>query len=65
MNNELQAFARQNLKDGLAQCTEAQILLFKRMHYHKNLNASIDEAVNGMEEDRLDCAMLQVQRTFF
>ncbi len=63
MNDTLRAFAKQQLKDGLAQCTEQQQLLFKRMHSHKNLEATIDEAVDAMPDDRLDWAMQQVERT--
>jgi len=63
MNNQLQDFARQQLKDGLAQCTEAQQMLFKRMYSHKNLEASINDVVDAMPEDKLDWAMQQVERS--
>ena len=63
MNEDLQEFARDQLKEGLAQCTEDQQLLFKRMYSHKNLEASIDEAVDNMPDEKLDRAMGQLKAT--
>jgi len=63
MNNQLQDFARKYILDGLNQLTEANHLIFKRMYSHKNLEASIEEVVANMSEDRLDWAMQQVQRS--
>ena len=63
MNNQLQNFARQQLKDGLSQCTEAQQTMFKRMYSNENLELPIDEVVDNMPESKLDWAMLQVERT--
>ena len=55
MNNELQTFARDNLKKkDLAQCTDEQQLFFKRMYSHKNLKADINNIVDNMPEDKLD-----------
>lgn len=63
MNNKLQEAAREELKKGLAQCTERECLMFKRMHGHGDLEASISDIVDAMDEDRLDGVMIQVQRT--
>ena len=63
MNDQLQEFARNELKDGLKQCTEGQQLLFKRMYSHNNLSANIDELVDIIPEEKLDWAMEQVRRT--
>lgn len=63
MNEQLQEFARKTLIDGLYQLTEDQHLLFKRMYCHENLEASIEEAVANVPEDKLDWAMQQVQRS--
>ncbi len=63
MNNEIQEFARNSLKEGLALCTDAQRHLFKRMYSHDNLELDIIEVVNNMPEEKLDTAVLQVQRT--
>lgn len=63
MNNQLQAFARQNLKDGLAQLPENNQMLFKRMYSHENLDADISDVVDSMPDDKLDWAMQQVERS--
>jgi len=63
MNDTLQEFARQDLKDGLGECNEQQQLLFKRMYSHKNLDASINDVVDNMPVEKLDWAMQQVSKT--
>ena len=63
MNQQLQQFARQKLKEGLAQCTEAEQHIFKRMYSHANLDKPIDEVVEGIPADKLSWAMDQVDRT--
>lgn len=63
MNENLQQYARQTLKDGLAQCTEPQKMLFKRIYSHGNLELPISDVVDKMESDKLDWAMQQVQGT--
>jgi ABC-type uncharacterized transport system fused permease/ATPase subunit len=63
MNEQLQQYARDQLKQGLAQCSEQQQLMFKRMYYHKDLTLPINEVVDKMPVDKLDWAMQQVQRT--
>ncbi len=63
MNEKLQAYARQNLKDGLAQLPERNQMLFKRMYSHKNLEANMNDVVDKMPEDKLDWAMQQVDRS--
>lgn len=63
MNKQLENFARRTLKEGLAQCSGAQQLRFKRMYAHDNLDWPIDDVVDGVEAENLDWAMQQVQRT--
>jgi len=63
MNNQIQDFARQTLKDGLSQLPEDWQLMFKRMYSHENLEASINDVVDSMPEDKLDWAMQQVERS--
>lgn len=63
MNEQLQNFAREKLREGLAQCTDAQLIIFKRMYSPKNMNADISEVVANMSDDKLDWAMQQVDRT--
>ena len=63
MNDQLQTYARDTLKEGLAQCSDGEQLLFKRMYAHGNLDMPINEVVDNMDTDRLDWAMDQVKRT--
>lgn len=63
MNQYLQDCARQFIKDGLAGSTDSNRLLFKRMYSHKDLDAAVDDVVDSMPADKLDWAMLQVDRT--
>ena len=63
MNAQLQKFARDTIKAGLAECSPEQQLLFKRMYANGNLELPIDEVVDDMPEARLDWAMQQVENT--
>lgn len=63
MNDQLQEYAKDALKKGLALCSEGQQMLFKRMYSHKNLSAEINDVVDSIEAEKLDWAMQQVQRT--
>jgi len=63
MNDKLEQFAREDLKSGLAQCTEKEQHIFKRMYSHKNLDLPINEVVDRMAMEKLDWAMQQVDRT--
>ncbi len=63
MNKQLQEFARENLKRGLAQCTEGQQLIFKKMYSFKDLEKDINDVVDNMPEEKLDWAMQQVDST--
>lgn len=57
--------AKTILKDLLSQCTEGQQMMFKRMYCHKNLDFSINEAVDQMDDDKIDWAVSQVERTIY
>lgn len=76
MNDALEAFARQTLKDGLARCTEGQQAVFKLMYSeptdprHRTPEvvarikaADIEDVVDGMFDEKLDWAMEQVEAT--
>jgi hypothetical protein len=63
MNKNLRDYARKEIKEGLAKCTDAQVNLFKRMYSHKNLDRDINDIVDHMSEDSLDRAMEQVRQT--
>jgi hypothetical protein len=63
MNKQLQILARIELKKELSQCTERQRHLFKQMYSHGNLEMDINDVIDKMDDDKLDWAMQQVQRT--
>ena len=63
MNSRLQKYARMQIIEGLAKCTEAQVLLFKRMYSHEDLTLAIEKVVEQMSEEKLDWAMEQVEGT--
>jgi len=51
------------LKELLSQCTEPQQHLFKRMYSHKNVELSINEVVDNLDDDKVDWAFTQVENT--
>ena len=63
MNDQLQKFARNSLKDSLTKLPENNQILFRRMYSHKNVNAKINDIIDAMPVDKLDWAMQQVQST--
>jgi len=63
MNNKLQEFARNYLKDGLYECTDKQRNFFKLIYGMKDLDKDINDIVDIIPEDRLNQAMDLVERT--
>lgn len=63
MNDKLKNFAKNSLREGLAKCTEAEVIMFKKMYAEGDLTLPIGEVVEKMDEKKLDWAMTQVQRT--
>ena len=72
MNEQLEKFARQTLKDGLSKCTKAQQILFKKMYACDAPELvpgiphslyGINYVVDSMPPNKLDWAMRQVERT--
>ena len=63
MNPTLSKAGKDILKNLLRHCTEPQQLLFKRMYCHKNLEATIEEAVDQMDESKIDWAITQCEKT--
>ena len=63
MNKQLQKFARNELKKGVAKLPERWQELFKRMYGPKNSKLSIDATIDNMPEDKLDWAMTQVEKS--
>ena len=63
MNKQLQNYAREELKKGLSRCTEKEQHLFKQMYANGNLEQSVNDVIDNMDENKLDWAMIQVART--
>ena len=63
MNETLKNTAKEILKNLLSQCTDGQKHMFKRMYSHKNLELPINDAVDQMADDKIDCAIGQCERT--
>ena len=62
MNSTLTIYARDFLKENLRKCSFEQRMLFKRMYSHDKPKLPMEEVINEMDEDKLDWAMVQVQR---
>ena len=54
---------RQQIKEGLAKCTESQRIMFRRMYAQGDLSKPIDEVVDDMPPVKLDRAMEQIEAT--
>jgi len=63
MNEELQAYARNYIKEALSQCTEREHEIFKLMYSHLNLDKPINQVVDDMPYEQLDWAMKQMDNT--
>jgi hypothetical protein len=63
MNKQLRDFAKNTLKEGLAQLPNGHQLKFKGMYAHGNLEADMNTVVDNMPDEKLDWAMEQVQRS--
>ena len=63
MNSTIDNFTRKQIKEGLKSLPDNWQLMFKRMYSHKNLQADINEVVDKMSSDKLDCALSQVENS--
>ncbi len=63
MNNLLKESAKKILKGLLSNCNKDQQLIFKRIYCSGNLYLSIDESVDNMDENKIDNAISQCERT--
>ena len=63
MNTNFANAGKDMLKKLLAQCTEAQQMMFKRMYCHKNLGLQINDAIDQMDENKIDWAITQCEHT--
>ncbi len=63
MNELLRKESKRILKELLSECTEGQQLIFMRMYSSRNLELSISDAVDQMDDNELDFTISQVERT--
>ena len=63
MNEQMQRYARNTIKEGLSRCTSAEQLIFRRMYSPNALELPINEIVDKIEPERLDWAMQQILNT--
>ena len=63
MNTTFTNAGKEILKELLSQCTDGEQMMFKRMYSHKNLNLSINDAVDKMDEKKIDFAITQCEHT--
>ncbi len=57
MNEDLQNYARSEIKQALAECTEEQRKQFKQIYAYYNVDLSISDVVNDIQDDKLECAL--------
>ena len=72
MNKVLEGFARQQLKDGIVQCTDKQRAFFNKMYsdsdakiytFEEAGKLDINNVIDNMPAEKLDWAMRQVEST--
>jgi hypothetical protein len=63
MNRILDAYARAWMKEHLALCTEPQRDTFIRIFAHTTPDIDINAAVDAMRQEKLDSAMMLINRT--
>ena len=63
MNNTIEQFTREEIKNGLTLLPEGWTLMFKRMYSHKDLDANINDIVDNMPAEKLDWALSQVENS--
>jgi hypothetical protein len=62
-NQTLIEKGREILKELLSQCTEKQQRRFKQMYAYPHLDMPINEAVDRMDPNKIDCAISQCENT--
>lgn len=63
MNNILETYARDWLRNNMPRLTDEQRLIFKRMYSHSDLSADMEKVIEAMPKEKLDWAMMQVENT--
>jgi len=63
MNKRFATEGKNILKELLSECTEGQQLMFKRMYSNNHLELSINDAVDKIEDSKIDLDITQCERT--
>ena len=63
MNRSLADYARQQIKEGLLKLSEKHRKFYKRLYSHNNRELPIEDVIKNMPDDKLNCALTQVQNT--
>lgn len=63
MNKTIEKFVRKILFKKLSRCTKDQILFFKRLYSHQDLEKDTKKIVDEMPLNKLDWALSQVEAT--
>jgi hypothetical protein len=63
MNQTIEQFARQQIREGLKLCTERQQKVFLLMYSPKKPNVTVDEVAESMPTEKLDWALTQIETT--
>lgn len=63
MNETVEEFTRNRIKNKIKKCNKEEIHLFKRMYSHKDLDKDIEDVIDDMDSDDLDHALTQVENT--
>jgi hypothetical protein len=63
MNKTIEKFAREKIKEGLAKLTQGNHHKFKMMYANGAMSLDVDDVVDAMPADKLDCALSQVENT--
>jgi hypothetical protein len=63
-NQTLIKAGKRILKRLLSKCTDEEVMMFKRMYCHNNLDYTIDQCLVQIDPDNIDWAITQCERTF-
>jgi hypothetical protein len=63
VKNQIIQDTRKEIKEGLLQLEDKHRNLFLRMYSFNDLNKDINEVIDNMEEEKLDVAASQIERT--
>ncbi len=63
MNQTIENFTRQTMKEKIARLPQGSHHRFKQMYAQGKLDTPIDEVIDGMPAEKLDWALSQIEAT--